>query len=90
MPREGRARYFNFTAVDAAEYVFSVGSGGAAHLALRARCEDGRSELACAREPRGVDGVHTVSTTMEMQAGQTVTMVVMQQDWIVVEVERVP
>ena len=90
VPREARARYFNFTAVDAAEYIFSVGSGGPAHFAIRSRCEDGRSELACMREPRGVDGVHTVSTTMEMEAGQTVTMMVLQQDWIVVEIERVP
>ena len=58
MPGAARARYFNFTAAAAGEYVFSVGSGGVAHLAIRARCEDGRSELACAREPRGVDGEH--------------------------------
>lgn len=89
-PREGTARYFNFTAPEADDYVFSVGSGGTAHFAIRARCEDGRSELACAREPRAVDGVHTVRTTLAIDAGQTVTMVVMQQDWFVAAVERAP
>jgi hypothetical protein len=44
--------------------------------------------LACVRETQSVDGVTTASTTLALEAGQTVTMVVMQQSWIVAEVNR--
>lgn len=80
---------WTFVAPAAGTYRFSAGSRSPTPIAIRAFCALRHSEIGCTPSAADIDGIYLTTIDAPLVAGESVTVVVEYNDWVLIEGVRI-